>query len=263
MSEPNKTSDSLSLRSTPHESDAPDWELCENGTCYLVADGLETYSHTVKGVFEDLLNYFRENLKYPGFKEQSRGFSYAGSGQDYRAKHTEKVSLEPEKLYELTKDYITDKDVRVTYITFSLAGLIFTHGIDIALKKGIGRASVEKLILIQPGFGLDLKLLSPDERKKVEESKVVQDFLHSKSEQLKTEILDAIRAIRAAGKPIIMLYWPEDTFIWYEPKFLDELKAAGVKVRKLKLTAVSASSRANHNAVARNPHTCKVLARFL
>ncbi|HEY0069250.1 MAG TPA: hypothetical protein VGE04_04695, partial [Chloroflexia bacterium] len=148
----------------PGDIEWPEGELPEIGDYYLVADGLASRSlPDPKAIspYVPWLPILKRELSHPTFKDRARGFSYYKKRLHYARSHTN-VTIEetPGWAASCTTSYMPDDKAIVTYIAFSLAGLIFTLGIGSFLGSGqIKEGSIKEVILVQPALKLTQKAL--------------------------------------------------------------------------------------------------------
>jgi hypothetical protein len=252
--------------------DWPDGELPEAGPCYLVADGLASKSRPTPGAKEGEYNYLpwldflRDKLGYPDFRKLARGFGYRGQGRHYERDDTY-ISLDIETSYSRTKEYVQRTGPSITYITFSLAGLIFTQGIASSLSRGVGYETVKQLILIQPAFGLhpDALPLAEEVRNRLVPVSEFLEINSSEEERKKKEasIIADLDRIVTANIPVSLIYWPDDKFVNYSEEFKSQLKGIRVPPIEVPITPGGRDPFVDHGNVSRYDKVCEMLAGLI
>ncbi len=235
--------------------------LPSKGRCCLVADGLGTRS-SPSNTFIPLLDNLTPSIQRANPTLDPRGFSY-NFPWHYSPSHTN-VSL----LYSaetLVSAYKPSEELSITYLTFSLAGPLFSLGLSSCLQtEQPNSASLPtSLILLQPAFHIGENGIAAYKAAGLEITPI-EELLDPKL-RLLDRVIGSLITIIAHGTPVRMLYWPGDTFVDYPQWLLDRLGRAGVVLTCLQLSFPPRRTRPfqRHSDVARHGQVHRLLEHIL
>jgi hypothetical protein len=172
-----------------------------------------------------------------------------------------------------------DRKEPIVCITFSLAGPLFTLGIDLTLPKP-SEEGAHKLILVQPAFRLTNTIVEGIRQymENAPESKwsVLPEYimtLMEEADRVEELLIKSLEHLRAHNVSVTMLVWDEDEFLEYTPNLKSRLQNLDVECTPLKLKAddqeLDTSPKREpgpfqkHIAIARTDEVCAKLAELI
>ncbi len=205
-------------------------ELPARGSCILVADGLGTASTGPN--FDKLKAQPWISTVGPAIRVSRdvtvRGFSYSYHGKHYIGPWTN-TSLSDAAAYRRVREYEPRVGLQQTILTFSLAGPLFVFGLAEWLRRNPildARSMVRGLVLLQPAFHLGPEVA--DAARSFADTPTVdwslpwaiEEYMSSPT-MFSVRIASALALIRRAQIPIILVYWPDDEFVYYDTGLLN------------------------------------------
>lgn len=239
-----------------------DGKLCSFGNCYLVADGIGTFSR-----FKSWLATLRKELKKSelyncaDFINNSRGVSYSRYGYHYLPGATN-ITI-PQDCARIVKPYVVLRSIWVrdrpharrhnmrhrarrrnlslSYIAFSLGGPVVVLGVASHLRNKLKLRKIKSLILVQPAFRLHRQTIKyAGELELTPIPTPINNFIFNRN-IITSELNEAIEELARHHIPMTMIYWEGDRFISYKEEdrnpgdkdFMKTLREAGVKIIKI------------------------------